>query len=167
MKLSDYRRERAAEKALEAELEMKRAESALVTVRNQATEEIDNLDRQITDKKMDLAIQSVMVGQSEESLKRLDTKLAETNRKVEIAEELYREMAAQSGNTSLFDRTVDLAYENEQLKSKVQTLQEMLNQAYEFMRKIVVGGRNALDVFMEQVESAKEWIRSKVVGVGR
>ena len=134
MKLSDYRRERAAEKALEAEMEMERAESALVTVRNQATEEIDNLDRQITDKKMDLAIQNVMVGQSEESLKQLDTKLAETNRKVEIAEELYREIATQSGNTSLFDKAVDLAYENEQLKSKVQTLQEMLNQAYEFMR---------------------------------
>lgn len=167
MKLSDYRRERAAEKALEAELEMERAESALVTVRNQASEEIDNLDRQITDKKMDLAIQNVMVGQGEESLKWLDVKLAETNRKVEIAEELYREMATQSGNKSLFDRAVDLAYENEQLKSKVQTLQEMLNQAYEFMRKVVVGGRNALDVFMEQVESAKEWIRSKVVGVGR
>ena len=113
LKLSDYRRERAAEKALEAELEMERAESALVTVRNQASEEIDNLDRQITDKKM------------------------------------------------------DLAYENEQLKSEVQMLQEMLNQAYEFMKKIVVGSRNALDVFLEQVESAKEWIRSKVVGGGR
>ena len=58
-------------------------------------------------------------------------------------------------------------YENEQLKSKVQTLQEMQNQAYEFMRKIVVGSRNALDVFMEQVEGAKEWIRNKVVAVGR
>ena len=45
---------------------------------------------------MDLAVQSVIVGQSEESLKRLDVKLAETNRKVEIAEELYREMATQS-----------------------------------------------------------------------
>ena len=45
LKLSEYRRERAAEKALEAELEMERAESALVTVRNQATEEIENLDR--------------------------------------------------------------------------------------------------------------------------
>jgi len=62
---------------------------------------------------------------------------------------------------------VDLAYENEQLKSKVQTLQEMLNQAYEFMKKIVVGSRNALDMFMEQVEGAKEWIRNKVVGGGR
>lgn len=167
LKFSDYRRERAAEKALEAEMEMERTENALVTVRNQATEEIDNLDRQITDKKMDLAIQNVMVGQGEESLKRLDVKLAETNRKVEIAEELYREMATQSGNTSLFDRAVDLVYENEQLKSKVQTLQEMLNQAYEFMKKLVVGSRNALEVFMEQVEGAKEWIRSKVVGVGR
>ena len=108
-----------------------------------------------------------MVGQGEESLKRLDVKLAETNRKVEIAEELYREMATQSGNTSLFDRAVDLAYENEQLKSKVQTLQEMINQAYEFMKKIVVGSRNALDMFMEQVEGAKKWVRSKVVGIGR
>lgn len=87
LKLSDYRRERTAEKALEVELEMERTESALVTARNQATEEIDNLDRQIMDKKMDLVIQSVMVGQSEESLKQLDVKLAETNRKVEISEE--------------------------------------------------------------------------------
>ena len=100
-------------------------------------------------------------------MKRLDVKLTETNRKVEIAEELYREMAIQSGNTSLFDRAVDLAYENEQLKSKVQTLQEMLNQVYEFMKRIVVGSRSALEVFMEQVEGAKEWVRSKVVGVGR
>ena len=35
------------------------------------------------------------------------------------------------------------------------------------MKKIVVGSRNALDVFIEQVEGAKEWIRSKVVGVRR
>ena len=60
-----------------------------------------------------------------------------------------------------------MAYENEQLKSKVQTLQELLDQAYKFMKKIVVGGRNALEVFMEQVEGAREWIRSKVVGGGR
>lgn len=115
---------------------------------------------------MDLAIHNVMVGQGEESLKRLDVKLAETNRKVETAEELYREMATQS-EKSLFDRAVDLVYENEQLKSKVQVLQEMPNQAHEFMKKIVVGSRNALHVFMEQVEGAKEWIRSKAVGGGR
>lgn len=68
---------------------------------------------------MDLAIQNVMVGQGEESLKWLDVKLAETGCKVEIAEELYRKMAMQSKNKSLFDRAVDSAYENEQLKSKL------------------------------------------------
>ena len=54
-----------------------------------------------------------------------------------------------------------------QLNLKLQMLLGKLNQAYEFMRKIVVVSRNVLDVFMEQVEGAKEWIRSKVVGVGR
>lgn len=167
LELSDYRRERAAEKALEAERELAVSQQALAEIKIQAAEEIDNLDKQITDKKIDLAVQNAMESYKESSLKELDAKLTETNRKVEIAEDLYREMATQSGDVNLFDKVVDLKYENEQLKSKVQVLQEKLEQAYEFMKQFVINGKNMLDVFKKQVESAKEWIKDKVVGVGR
>ncbi|MBO5470063.1 MAG: hypothetical protein J6A03_10050 [Lachnospiraceae bacterium] len=68
---------------------------------------------------------------------------------------------------SLFDKVVDLTYENEQLRSKIQGLQDKLEKAYEFMKQFVINGRNMLDVFRERIGEVKEWVHRKVAGMGR
>lgn len=62
---------------------------------------------------------------------------------------------------------VDLSYENEQLRSMVQVLQDKLEKAYEFMKQFVIGGRNMPDVFRERIGEVKEWVHRKVAGMGR
>ena len=165
--LSDYRRERAAEKALEAELELQRTQQELVAVRTQSAEEIEKLDSQITDKKENLAINNVLIDESKKSLKELDEKITEQNLKVEIAEDLYREMASNSGNANLFDMVVDLRYENRGLREKVQELQTKLQQAYDFMKQFVINGKNLFDTFCEQIGEVKDWFKDKVASISR
>ncbi|MBR5565980.1 MAG: hypothetical protein IKW08_07460 [Roseburia sp.] len=151
LKLSDYRRERAAEKALEAELELQRTQQVLEVAKVQTAEELEKLDNQITNKKEYLSIQQMLLDDSKESLKELDEEILEKNRKVEIAEDLYREMASNSGNSNLFDMVVDLRYENQTLREKIQQLQAKLQQAYDFMKQIVISGRNLFEMFCEHV----------------
>ena len=67
----------------------------------------------------------------------------------------------------MFDKMVDLTYENEQLRSKIQILQDKLEKAYEFMMQFVINGRNILDVFRERIGEVKEWVHRKVAGMGR
>lgn len=165
--LSDYRRERAAEKALEAEMELQRTKQKLEVVRTQSAEEIAKLDSQITDKKEDLAINNVLIDESQKSLKELDEKITEQNLKVEIAEDLYREMASNSGNANLFDMVVDLRYENRGLREKVQELQAKLQQAYDFMKQFVINGRNLFAMFCEQIGEVKDWFKDKVASMSR
>lgn len=57
---------------------------------------------------------------------------------------------------------LDLTYENEQLRSKIQALQDKLEKAYEFMKQFVINGRNMLDVFRERIGEAKEWVNRNV-----
>ena len=81
--------------------------------------------------------------------------------------DLYHAISTDSENTDLFDKVVDLTYENEQLRSKMQVLQDKLKKAYEFMKQFVIGGRNMLDVFRERIGEVKEWVHRKVAGMGR
>lgn len=163
LKLSDYRRERAAEKALEAELELQRTQQVLEVAKVQTAEELEKLDNQITNKKEDLSIQQMLLDDSKESLKELDEEILEKNRKVEIAEDLYREMASNSGNSNLIDMVVDLRYENQTLRDKIQQLQMKLQQAYDFMKQIVISGRNLFEMFCEHVGEIKERFKDNVV----
>lgn len=86
----------------------------------------------------------------------------EATRKKEIALDLYHRLS-----TDLFDKVVDLSYENEQLRSKIQVSQDKLEKAYEFMKQFVINGRNMLDVFRERIGEVKEWVHRKVTGMGR
>ena len=54
--------------------------------------------------------------------------------KKEIALDLYHRLSTDTENTDLFDKVVDLSYENEQLRSKIQVSQDKLEKAYEFMK---------------------------------
>lgn len=62
--------------------------------------------------------------------------LDEATRKKEIAIDLYHVISTDSENTDLFDKVVDLTYENEQLRSKIQVLQDKLEKAHEFKEAV-------------------------------
>ena len=91
----------------------------------------------------------------------------EATRKKETALDLYHRLSTDIENTDLFDKEVNLSYENEQLRRKVQILQDKLEKAYEFMKKFVINGSNMLDVFRERSGEVKEWVHRKVAGRGR
>jgi len=93
--------------------------------------------------------------------------LDEATRKKEIAMDLYHAISTDAENTDLFDKVVNLTYENEQLRSKIQVLQDKLEKAYEFMKQFVIGGKNLLDVFRERIGEVKEWVHKKIVGMSR
>ena len=163
LKLSDYRRERAAEKALEAERELQRTQQNLELAKVQTAEELEKLDSQITDKKEDLSIQQILLDNSQESLKELDEKIAEKDAKVKIADDLYHEISAKAENFDYFNMIVDLRYENQTLREKIHQLQTKLQQAYDFMKQFVISGKNLFDMFREQIGEIKDLLMDKVV----
>lgn len=165
--LSDYRRERAAEKALEAELELQRTQQVLEVAKVQTAEKLEKLDNQITDKKEDLSIHQRLLDDSTESLKELDEKIAEKDAKVKIADDLYNEISAKAENFDYFNMIVDLRYENQALRDKIQELQSKLQQAYDFMKQFVINGRNLFEMFREQIGEVKEWFKDKVASISR
>ena len=200
--LSDYRRERAAEKALEAEREKERQENALQQIHTLSEKTIKKLDEEISAKNMTLKFNDALiesrktdvaewdekaeyskseylkadelltdkkkeVEQAQGELSKVEEALDEATRKKEIAQDLYEELKAGADNSDLFDKVVDLSYENEQLRSKIQVLQDKLQKAYEFMKQFVINGRNMLDVFRERIGEVKEWVQRKVAGGSR
>ena len=200
--LSDYRRERAAEKALEAEREKERQKNALQQIQTLSEKTIKKLDEEISAKNMTLKFNDALiesrktdvaewdekaeyskseylkadelltdkkkeVEQAQGELSKVEEALDEATRKKEIAQDLYEELKAGADNSDLFDKVVDLSYENEQLRSKIQVLQDKLQKAYEFMKQFVINGRNMLDVFRERIGEVKEWVQRKVAGGSR
>ena len=200
--LSDYRRERAAEKALEAEREKERRENALQHIQTLSEKTIKKLDKEISAKNMTLECKDALiesrkndvaewevkaeyskseylkadelltdkkkeVEQAQGELYRVTEEMDEATRKKESALDLYHKLSTDTENTDLFDKVVDLSYENEQLRSKIQVLQDKLGKAYEFMKQFVINGRNMLDVFRERIGEVKEWVHRKVAGIGR
>jgi chromosome segregation ATPase len=72
--LSDYRRERAAEKALEAEKERERNELALETVKKDAEEQLKQYDSQINSRELRLTLTDAMLEQKQKDLEELDVR---------------------------------------------------------------------------------------------
>lgn len=165
--LSDYRRERAAEKALEAELELQRTQHKLEVAKVQTAEELEKLEGQITDKKEDLSIHQRLLDDSTESLKELDEKIAEKDAKVKIADDLYNEISAKAENYDYFNMIVDLRYENQTLREKIQQLQTKIQHAYDFMKQFAISGRNLFEMFCEQIGEVKDWFKDKVASISR
>lgn len=165
--LSDYRRERATEKALEAELELQRTQHKLEVAKVQTAEELEKLEGQITDKKEDLSIHQRLLDDSTESLKELDEKIAEKDAKVKIADDLYNEISAKAENYDYFNMIVDLRYENQTLREKIQQLQTKIQHAYDFMKQFAISGRNLFEMFCEQIGEVKDWFKDKVASISR
>lgn len=122
--------------------------------------EYQKADELLTDKKKEVEL-------TQGELSRVTVELDEATRKKEIALDLNHRLSTDTENTDLFDKVVDLTYENEQLRNKIQVLQDKLEKAYEFMKQFVIGGRNMLDVFRERIGEAKEWVHRKVAGMSR
>ena len=133
----------------------------------QTAEELEKLGNQITDKKEDLSIHQRLLDDSTESLKELDDEIVERNAKVEIARKLYQEVESKAGNADFFNMIVDLRYENQALRDKIQELQSKLQQAYDFMKQFVISGRNLFDMFREQIGEVKDWFKDKVASISR
>ena len=113
-------------------------------------------DELLTDKKKE-------VEEAQGELSKVMEELDEATRKKEIALDLYHRLSTDTENTDLFDKVVDLTYENEQLRSKIQILQDKLEKAYEFMKQFAINGRNMLDVFRERIGEVKEWCTGRVL----
>lgn len=101
---------RTAEKALEAEREKERQENALYHIQTLSEKTIKKLDEEISAKNMTLECTDALIA-------------IRKNDMVEWEEK-----------TDLFDKVVDITYENEQLRNKIQVLQDKLEKAYEFMK---------------------------------
>ena len=80
-------------------------------------------------------------------------------------------MARGSGdNKTLRDKLIDVMYENEQLKAENSKLREILDKAYDFMKQLVIDGRNLLERFLESigqmVEKVRDSLRRQERGIG-
>lgn len=94
-----------------------------------------------------------LVQEGKEDLKLVQGEYSAAVEKTKIAEEL-REMLLNCGNSreyELFERVVNLQYENQQLKEENSRLKESLKQAYDYMKQFVIGGRNLLEQFFSSV----------------
>ena len=214
--LSDYRRERAAEKAELALKTQMKEENKLKQIQEQAKEEVEKIDKKIEEKNKELKWAEDLVWltnknkeikqkQTEELEQRYNTanaKLQAVNRevteieekKVEIEKEMEKSYAQYEfceevrlaserkltlvqeeteklksgfGNSGTIDRIINLSLENEKLQEENQNLRSKLEQAYEFMQQFVLGGRNLLDMFKEQIGEMVEWVQEKVSGRSR
>ena len=85
---------------------------------------------------------------------------------------IYDECGRCCKRTELFqigtiDRIINLRRENEALQNENKSLREKLEQAYDFMQQFVLGGRNLLDMFKEQIGEMIGWVQDKVGGRSR
>ncbi len=102
---------------------------------NVAETEYAKYEDMITDKKNNL-----------ELLSSKESKLIEKK----IAESVY-EMFRQGGTDDVREKLIDVMYENQKLREENTTLKELLEKAYEFMKKFVIDGVNLLERFLESV----------------
>lgn len=114
----------------------------------------DELEKAQIETEIVLAQRDRVVADTEETRLRLE-------RYVKHAEELYRKyssVAVTSRQAKLFEEVLkarnekeELRYENEKLQEENRTLRLILDKAEEFMRKLVVNGRNLWDTFTEKL----------------
>jgi len=178
--LSDYRRERAAERAkeaekrihlIEADLDVKKKAlydkaTRIVKLDNELTNKEKNLETadtkiQIYSLKVDLVKKELT--EAEDNFKEINDKLEEATRRVEISEEVYSmyNCTGSEREHNLFEEVVRLRYENEKKNGEIRTLKQRLNEAYEFVKRFVIGEVTFFEKFMDVV---KEKVRD-IVGV--
>lgn len=116
----------------------------------------------LTDKKEQLAdLQAalerahVVFDKADEELERARVELAEVKK-------LRNELIAQGdGDYYLREEVIRLRYENQNLKAENKGLREILDKAYEFMKKFVIEGKSMLDKFFEWIGEKVRDVRGK------
>ena len=214
--LSDYRRERAAEKAELAVKAQEQEENKLKQIQNQAKEETEKIDKKIEEKSKELKRVDDLLWQTsmnqvfqrnrteklEERYHVADAKLQDVNKEIQeleekkaaaekelrnsharyefcegarkaseerltIVQDELEKLEAGFGDDGTIDRIINLRRENEALQNENKSLREKLDQAYDFMQQFVLGGRNLLDMFKEQIGEMIGWVQDKVGGKSR
>lgn len=163
LELSDYRRERAAEAAKDAELELEAVMDKVVSGKEELKAQAEQL-----------AVLTISLQKGCEAEEQLSTKLANKYAKLEEVEQVYdyfKDTSAGEREHEYFERIPDLTYENSKLKAENQELKrensrlrEKLQQAYAFMKQFTIGGMNMLEKFLRSIG---EWVQQKVAGLSR
>lgn len=174
--LSDYRRERAAEKAKAAECDLEKKEEEL----ENTSEKVKAIEKKVDEvnytleltkqlkllKESEVATYSHMLEATKQEYKKAKDDYLELEEKTRLVEEIsnYYSDCGNEREQKLFDTVVELKYENQQLKAENQILRNKLNQAYDFMKQFVIGGVNLLEKFLERIG---EKVQQMVGGVRR
>lgn len=110
----------------------------MLTDKKKNLEKVDETVRYY-DRKLDLGKKELSV--VEDDYKAVADKLEEKSRKAEIAEEVYfmYSGAGSEREHDLFEEVVQLRYENERKDGEIRSLKQKLNEAYEFMKRLMIG----------------------------
>ncbi|BCK01325.1 hypothetical protein bsdcttw_43650 [Anaerocolumna chitinilytica] len=86
----------------------------------------------------------------EDDYKVVSAKLEEKSRKAEIAEEVFfmYSGAGSDKEHDLFEEVVQLRYENEKKDGEIRSLKQKLNDAYEFVKRFMIGEMTLFEKFM-------------------
>lgn len=196
--LSDYRREKAAEiakaekqkleelkdeeldvqttiwaksthlKELQAKLSKGiEVERQLSTDISEKKAELDEINKDLTDKKGEIKKQETKL----EVIKLNAEVIEKEARLAEGLVEHFKDIQASEREYEYFEKMLDLAYENEnlkrsneELKSENRTLKAKLEKAYDYMKQFTIGGVNMLEQFLR---SFGEWVQQRVASLSR
>ena len=99
-----------------------------------------------------MKVKSEVVNKQRE-LDELQEQEYEIIRKAEIAKEVYDMVVDSRGSDSeLREKMIDIMWENDKLKHEVSKLKETLDKAYDYMKQVVIDGRNLLEKFKETLD---------------
>lgn len=109
---------------------------------------VDNMVRYY-EQKLDSAKKELAV--VEDQYHEVADKLVETSRRAEIAEEVcfIYNGAGSDREHVLFEEVVRLRYESEKKDGEIWTLKQKMNEAYEFMKRFVIGEVALFEKFMQ------------------
>ena len=99
-----------------------------------------------------------MITDKKNKLEMLTSKENELIERTKIAENVY-DMFRQGGDDDVREKLIDVMYENQRLYEENKSLRELLEKAYEFMKRFVIDGVNLLEKFLESVGKVVEKLR--------
>lgn len=99
-----------------------------------------------------------MITDKKNKLEMLTSKENELVERTKIAENVY-DMFQHGGDDDVREKLIDVMYENQRLQEENKSLKELLEKAYEFMKRFVIDGVNLLEKFMESVGKMMERLR--------
>ena len=162
---------------LKEQADQKQQENELLELKKtQLSQQYDTLSTWVAVKQMDYKKADAQVKEAQNQVDRIQTcikaqsdtlavleeQTAEIQKKAEIAERVYDIARGSDGNEALRNKLIDVMYENEQLKTEISKLREMLDKAYDFMKQFLVDGRSLLERFWESIGQAVEKARNEV-----